>query len=67
MNSVVELERDSKQLELELFVGVPWSGRSSRGLTKARILFILNPRGAGQEPVFRDPNQYELFKNAAPL
>ncbi len=48
--------RDSEQLALGLFPGVPWDGRSPRVLTRAHKGLIFKPRGASRE-VGLDPQQ----------
>ncbi len=52
--------RDCDQLELDLFAGVPWRGRSPRALTRAFYSLSLQPELLGHE-VFFDPEQLELW------
>ncbi len=53
------------RLELGLYPGVPWDGRSPRVLTRARLGVILNPRGGEKhERFFVDPCQLEMFREA---
>ena len=51
---------NSEQLELDLFPGEPWNGRSPRGLTKVQIGLFLGPEPPGHE-VYLDPEQLSLF------
>ncbi len=51
----------SEQLQLKLFPGVPWDGRSPRALTRAGSGFILKPEAHRHEVFFADPDQYDLF------
>ncbi len=50
----------AEQLELRLSPGVPWDGRSPRGLTRGAMGVILKAGAGGHEPV-ADPLQLELF------
>ncbi len=52
---------DLEQLELRLFEGEPWSGRSPRALTKARLGLFLNREGEKHERFFADPDQLAFF------
>jgi len=54
---------DSDQYELDLFPGVPWSGRSPRGLTRAGKGLFLRPEPPSHE-VDVDPLQLELWSEA---
>ena len=49
-----------EQLELGLFRGEPWGGRSPRGLTRAHLGVILKPRGKKSMSAIPDPMQLEL-------
>jgi len=49
-----------EQLELELFPGEPWSGRSPRVLTRGHLGFIFTARAEGAR-VILDPLQLDLF------
>ena len=51
----------AEQLELGLFRGEPWDGRSPRGLTRVGRGFTLRAQAAGREPIFSDPNQYDIW------
>ncbi len=52
---------DGDQLELQLFEGVPWAGRSPRALTRAGSGFILKPEAAEAVTFLLDPDQLEFF------
>ena len=52
--------RDGEQLSLDLFVGLPWEGKSPRALTRARSSLFLRPEPPGHEVVL-DPLQLELW------
>ncbi len=52
---------NSGQLELDLFPGVPWNGRSPRGLTKVKIGLYLRREPGGHE-VYLDPAQLDFFR-----
>ncbi len=54
--------RVSSQLELELYPGEPWGGRSPRGLTRAALGLIFKPQGVKSVSDFVDPAQLELFE-----
>ena len=54
------LPRVGDQLELDLFTGVPWSGRSPRALTKARSGLFLRREPGGHE-VDPDPLQLSFW------
>ena len=45
------------QLELDLFPGVPWGGRSPRALTSGRLALIFEARAAEERPLFCDRDQ----------
>ncbi len=53
--------RDGDQLRLELFVGVPWDGRSPRALTKGSTALSLRREPVRAHEVFVDPEQYDLW------
>ena len=54
------------QLEMDLFPGVPWAGRSPRALTRHRMAFIFKAEAAESHEVpFLDPEQYDLFRSRA--
>ncbi len=53
--------RNGDQLELRLFPGEPWDGRSPRALTRVGVGFILKPGGGESGDVFVDPEQYDLW------
>jgi len=57
MNSVVEVE----QLELGLWPGEPWNGRSPRVLTRGHLALIFNARAAEARAFFYDPFQLPLW------
>ena len=52
--------RVGDQLELDLFPGEPWAGRSPRALTRGRLGLIFNARGAGRE-LRPDPLQLPIW------
>jgi len=52
--------RVGDQFELDLFPGVPWDGRSPRGLTRVRISLFLRRKPPGHE-VYVDPAQLLLW------
>jgi len=52
--------RDEAQLELDLFPGEPWNGRSPRVLTRVGLGLIFTARADGAR-VILDPRQLELF------
>ena len=54
-------EKDSVQLELDLFSSEPWQGRSPRALTRAYLGLILQPRGERARVPFSNPLQVEMF------
>ena len=56
----MSLHRDSEQLELALFPGVPWNGRSPRVLTRAQLGVIFTAR-AESHAVEMHPEQLMLF------
>ena len=51
---------NSEQLELELFRGLPWDGRSPRVLTKGFIPLFLRQKPSPHE-VFFNADQLELW------
>ena len=51
----------AEQLELGLFAGVPWEGRSPRVLTRGSMGLILKPEAAKARATFVDPDQIEMF------
>jgi len=54
--------REREQLELVLFPGVPWDGKSPRGLTRVGLGLIFNARALEKhERSFVDPKQLELW------
>ncbi len=55
---------NSEQLELDLFPGEPWDGKSPRALTRGRLLFILKPGGAKSMRDEVDPLQYDMWPTA---
>ncbi len=59
MEALQDFTRDGDQLELDLFPGEPWNGRSPRGLTRvSEVLFFERERGATRS---RDPLQLEIW------
>jgi len=54
-----------EQLELNLFPGVPWNGRSPRVLTRGHLGLILKAKLGGESRFFADANQLELFERGA--
>ena len=52
--------REGEQLLLPLFEGVPWDGRSPRGLTKVGLGLYLGPEPPRHE-VHLPPEQFELW------
>ena len=44
-----------------LYEGVPWLGRSPRGLTRVRFMLIFEARAGKSVSDFVDPAQYDLF------
>ncbi len=61
------IPKDSRvgdQFELDLFPGVPWGGRSPRGLTRVKISLFLR-----QEPpshgVYPDPAQLDFWRRGS--
>ena len=52
---------DSDQLELGLFPGEPWGGRSARVLTRGFKWLYLRPEPPRHE-VYKDPEQLELWQ-----
>ena len=65
MRKLSIIPRDGDQLELDLFPGVPWNGRSPRALTRCRNGLYLRPEPPGHE-VFFDPEQLELWQADRP-
>jgi len=63
MIGLVAVLRDSEQLELDLFPGVPWAGVSPRLLTKCRTSLFLRQEPPRHERFF-DPEQLELWPAA---
>ena len=61
MRSEGRVFHGGEQLELDLFPGVPWDGRSPRGLTRGRSGIIFEPGGGGRELNSIDPRQYEMW------
>jgi len=53
-----------RQLELPLFAGEPWAGRSPRVLTKGYIPLFLRRKPQKDERFFVDPEQLDLFRAA---
>ncbi len=51
---------DPAQLELNLFPGEPWGGRSPRALTKGSNALFLRPEPPSHEVGYADPDQLEL-------
>jgi len=51
----------SEELELDLFRGEPWGGRSPRGLTRVGLGLILTARADGARVMTPDPAQLDLF------
>jgi len=49
------------QLELDLFHGEPWSGKSPRALTRGHLAFIFNARAEEVRTLFCDLQQLELW------
>ncbi len=54
------------QLELDLFKGVPWGGRSPRALTRVALSIIFKPEGVREDSIFFDMRQIDLFKKSGP-
>ncbi len=55
--------RDGDQFDLDLFPGVPWNGRSPRGLTRVGIGLFLRPEPPRHELMDeRDPRQFDLWR-----
>ena len=53
------------QLELGLYPGEPWQGRSPRGLTRVHLGVILKPEAEKSvSDLVLDPCQYDLFPAA---
>ena len=52
---------EGEQLQLELYPGVPWAGRSPRALTVARKALFLRPEPPSHE-VFFDLEQLEFWQ-----
>ena len=50
-----------EQLELGLFPGEPWSGKSPRALTRGRLGLIFRARADRARVMRPDPLQLELF------
>ncbi len=48
---------DSDQLELDLFPGEPWQGRSPRALTRVGVGFIFKPEGVEAREFFDTADQ----------
>ena len=57
------LPREGDQFVLDLFKGVPWGGRSPRGLTRVQIVLSLRREPPGRE-VGVDPTQLLLWPEA---
>ena len=56
---------NSTQLELALFTGEPWEGKSPRALTKVALGLIFKPGGAKKRERFAfDDRQIEMFPEA---
>jgi len=54
---------DGDQLSLDLFPGIPWDGRSPRGLTRVGSGLFLRPEPPGHGVMIeRDPLQYDLWR-----
>jgi len=53
--------REGDQFALDLFPGVPWDGRSPRGLTRARSALSLKRERQGHG-VHLDPAQLDFFR-----
>ncbi len=51
---------NSEQLELDLFPGIPWNGRSPRGLTRPHYSVFLRPEPPRHEVKMHDPAQIVL-------
>ncbi len=54
------LPRDGEQYCLRLFEGVPWEGRSPRGLTRGRFA-LFSSQSAPPHEVFFDREQLEFW------
>ena len=55
------LMEETGQLTLDLFPGVPWKGRSPRGLTRVGLGVIFKPQGGRARVPFSDPLQVDAF------
>ena len=55
--------RDGDQFELDLFPGVPWGGRSPRGLTRVQISLFLRQEPPPHAVPEVDPRQLELWRD----
>jgi len=53
--------RVGEQFDLDLFPGVPWGGRSPRGLTRVRLGLIFNARAEEPRGFSRDQAQLVLW------
>ena len=49
------------QLELDLWPGEPWGGRSPRGLTRVGLGLIFKPQGVRARVTFCDSTQLQLW------
>jgi len=59
----MNLRGDGDQFELDLYPGVPWAGRSPRGLTRVGLGFIFNAERPSHEVMNeRDPRQLDFFR-----
>ena len=52
------------ELELDLFAGEPWRGRSPRGLTRVRISLFLRREPPSHE-VYLDPAQLDFWRRGS--
>jgi len=52
---------DAEQLELDLFPGEPWNGRSPRGLTRVGLGLIFTALADGARVTSEDAAQLDLF------
>ncbi len=61
MEHSAKAPHDGAQLDLGLYAGEPWGGRSPRGLTRVALGLILNPEVLRERERFFDPAQLELW------
>ncbi len=69
MGKLIRLEvftSDSEQLNLDLFPGEPWNGRSPRALTRVGSGLFLRPEPPKATRCMVDPGQLEMWPSQGP-